>query len=55
MKRKIAVIEDDRDINELIAFNLEREGYSVIRSLDGGQGLFLIQKELMKAVTNSSI
>lgn len=45
MKRKIAVIEDDRDINELIAYNLEREGYDVIRSLDGGQGLFLIQKE----------
>ncbi len=45
MKRKIAVIEDDRDINELIAYNLEREGYGVIRSLDGGQGLFLIQKE----------
>lgn len=45
MKRKIAVIEDDRDINELIAYNLEREGFSVMRSLDGGQGLFLIQKE----------
>lgn len=45
MKRKIAVIEDDRDINELISYNLEREGYGVIRSLDGGQGLFLIQKE----------
>lgn len=45
MKRKIAIIEDDRDINELIAYNLEREGYGVIRSLDGAQGLFLIQKE----------
>jgi DNA-binding response OmpR family regulator len=38
IKYKIAVIEDDRDINELIAYN-------IIRSLDGGQGLFLIQKE----------
>lgn len=45
MKYKIAVIEDDRDINELIAYNLQKEGYNVIRSLDGGQGLFLIQKE----------
>lgn len=45
MKNKIAVVEDDRDINELIVYNLQKEGYSVIRSLDGGQGLFLIQKE----------
>ncbi len=45
MKTKIAVIEDDRDINELIAYNLQKEGFEVIRSLDGGQGLFLIQKE----------
>lgn len=45
MKHKIAVIEDDRDINELIAYNLQKEGYNIIRSLDGGQGLFLIQKE----------
>lgn len=45
MKHKIAVIEDDRDINELITYNLQKEGFEVIRSLDGGQGLFLIQKE----------
>lgn len=45
MKRKIAVIEDDRDINELITYNLQQEGYEVVRSLDGAQGLFLIQKE----------
>lgn len=45
MKYKIAVIEDDRDINELIAYNLQKEGYNIVRSLDGAQGLFLIQKE----------
>lgn len=45
MKNKIAVIEDDRDISELIAYNLQQEGYKVIRSLDGSEGLFLIQKE----------
>lgn len=45
MKYKIAVIEDDRDINELITYNLQKEGFNVIRSLDGGQGLFLVQKE----------
>lgn len=45
MKNKIAVIEDDRDINELITYNLQKEGFNIIRSLDGGQGLFLVQKE----------
>lgn len=45
MKHRVAVIEDDRDINELITYNLQKEGFEVIRSLDGGQGLFLIQKE----------
>ena len=44
-KTKIAVIEDDRDINELIAYNLQKEGYQTIRAYDGGQGLFLVQKE----------
>lgn len=44
-KTKIAIIEDDRDINELIAYNLQKEDYQVVRAYDGGQGLFLVQKE----------
>jgi len=37
--KTILVIEDERDLLELIAFNLEREGYRVITALDGTAGL----------------
>jgi len=36
-KRKILIVEDDRDINELIRYNLEREGFDVLSLYDGGQ------------------
>ncbi len=32
---KIIIIEDDRDINELIAYNLRKEGFSVEQLYDG--------------------
>ena len=37
--KTILVIEDERDLLDLIAFNLEREGYRVITALDGTAGL----------------
>jgi two-component system alkaline phosphatase synthesis response regulator PhoP len=36
-KKRILVVEDDRDINELIRYNLEREGFEVLSLFDGGQ------------------
>jgi two-component system alkaline phosphatase synthesis response regulator PhoP len=45
MKKKIAIIEDEPDISELLAYNLEKEGYTVVRSFDGGEGLKLIRQE----------
>jgi two-component system, OmpR family, alkaline phosphatase synthesis response regulator PhoP len=45
MKKKIAIIEDEPDISELLVYNLEKEGYAVIRSFDGGEGLKLIRQE----------
>jgi two-component system, OmpR family, phosphate regulon response regulator PhoB len=41
----ILVIEDETDIAELIAFNLERSGMRVIRAEDGEVGLQLAYKE----------
>ena len=35
MKQKIFVIEDERDINELVRFNLQREGFNVSSFFDG--------------------
>ena len=45
MKREqIVVIEDERDILEVIAYNLKREGYEVFESQDGEHGLSLIER-----------
>ena len=35
----ILIIEDERDLAELVAFNLEQEGYRAVISLDGLEGL----------------
>jgi two-component system alkaline phosphatase synthesis response regulator PhoP len=39
--RKILVIEDDPDIQELVKYNLEKEGYEVSCSSTGEDGLKL--------------
>ncbi|MBN1595193.1 response regulator [candidate division FCPU426 bacterium] len=38
-KPAILIIEDDRDIMELITFNLQKEGYQCLKAGDGEQGL----------------
>jgi len=35
----ILIIEDEKDLAELLAYNLEREGYRTIIALDGAEGL----------------
>ncbi len=44
-RRKIVVVEDEENILEVIAYNLTREGYKVLRATDGEQGLQLIRRE----------
>ena len=39
MKKIILIIEDEKDIVELIAFNLEVEGYKVLKAYEGYGGL----------------
>ncbi len=41
----ILVIEDEGDIRELLAFNLERDGYHVIEAGDGLEGLALARSK----------
>jgi DNA-binding response OmpR family regulator len=43
--QKILVIEDEADILEVIAYNLRREGFVVLTSRDGDEGLELAYKE----------
>ncbi|MBQ1767644.1 MAG: response regulator [Oscillospiraceae bacterium] len=39
MKEKILVVEDERNIAELIRLYLEKEGFEVIHAPDGGAGI----------------
>lgn len=36
---RILVIEDERDLQQVLAYNLRKEGYEVIQALDGLEGL----------------
>jgi phosphate regulon transcriptional regulator PhoB len=45
VKTKILVVEDEKDISELVAYNLEKEGFGVSVSSDGEHALGLVRKE----------
>jgi len=47
---KIAVIEDDRTLSDLLKYNLSREGFTVVTSGDGNSGLELIRRDKPDAV-----
>jgi two-component system phosphate regulon response regulator PhoB len=42
---KVVVVEDEQDILEMMAYNLEREGFRVSTADDGESGLELIRRE----------
>jgi DNA-binding response OmpR family regulator len=44
-REKIVVIEDEADILEVIEYNLTREGYRILTSRDGEDGLALAKRE----------
>lgn len=43
-KRVILVVEDEKDIAELVRFNLEQEGFAVLTAADGEQGLQAVRR-----------
>ena len=43
---KVAIIEDEKDLAELLAFNLGKEGWQTLIALDGRSGLELVTAEL---------
>jgi len=45
MGKKVLVVDDEKKIVDIIAFNLEKEGYEVVKAFDGEQGLSLALKE----------
>ena len=42
--KKILLIEDDKDIVELVKYNLEKDGFNVAASADGASGLAQLRK-----------
>jgi phosphate regulon transcriptional regulator PhoB len=42
--KRVLIIEDDRDIIELVRYNLENEGYQVTAAMDGSTGLAQVKK-----------
>lgn len=45
-KEKILIVEDETDIREILAYNLDKEGYLVLTAPDGEKGLDLVEKEI---------
>jgi len=43
---KVVIIEDEKDLAELLAFNLAKEGWQTLIALDGRSGLELVTAEL---------
>ncbi|BDV42323.1 DNA-binding response regulator [Geotalea uraniireducens] len=44
--KNILIIEDERDLAELVAFNLEKEGYRTVVTLDGTGGMEAARSQL---------
>src|SRR5579862_5279642 len=42
--KRVLVIEDDKDIIELVRYNLEKDGFHVAASIDGATGLAQVRK-----------
>ena len=44
-RKRILVVEDERDISDLVRFNLEQEGFAVAVAADGEAGIEAIRRE----------
>ena len=45
MDRKILIVDDEKNIADIIAFNLKKEGYQVIKAADGEEGVKMAMEE----------
>ncbi len=44
-KKKILIVDDERDIVKALMIRLQRAGYDVVTGFDGAQGVFMAHKE----------
>lgn len=45
MNKKVLIVEDEKNIVDILTFNLEREGYKTLAAYDGEEGLRLALEE----------
>ncbi len=45
MKKRILIVEDEKNIVDILKFNLQREGYGTLEAYDGDEGLRLALSE----------
>ncbi|MEM9987007.1 MAG: response regulator transcription factor [Bacteroidota bacterium] len=45
VQRKILLVDDEADILELLEYNLEQEGFEVVKAMDGEEAVELARKE----------
>jgi len=44
-KKRILIVDDERDIVKVLVIRLQSSGYEVISAFDGAQGVFMAHKE----------
>ena len=44
-KKKILIVDDERDIVKALKIRLQHHGYNVVVAFDGAQGIFMAHKE----------
>jgi two-component system alkaline phosphatase synthesis response regulator PhoP len=44
-KKKILVVEDEKDVRDLVRYNLEQDGFTVLEAEDGELALALVRRE----------
>ena len=50
INKKVIIVEDDKDISNLIAYNLVKEGFSVVQIFDGISAMQKIKEEVFNIV-----
>ena len=45
MKRKILIVDDEKNIVDILKFNLKKEGFDTVEAYDGKQALDMVERE----------
>ena len=43
MKRKILIVDDEKNIVDILKFNLKKEGFDTVEAYDGKQALEMVE------------